>query len=97
LKARIPKSWIDISTIRNIFKATALKFKKELVKEQAMNEKEKKDFYVAMCQCCLISQAMKTCPLCHFNIGLVEPVNQVNSELLPIAVQIPIFALSEQC
>ena len=62
-----------------------------------MNEKEKKDFYIAMCQCCLIAQAMKTCPVCNFNVGLAEPIQTVRSEPLPIAVQIPIFAMTEQC
>jgi len=60
-----------------------------------MNEKEKKEFYIAMCKCCLIAEAMKTCPLCHFNVGLVEKTKPAESDLLPIAAQIPVFALSE--
>ena len=62
-----------------------------------MNEKEKKDFYVAMCQCCLIAQAMKTCPLCRFNIGLAKEVKLVDSIPLPEPAQIAIFAMTEQC
>jgi hypothetical protein len=48
-----------------------------------MNEKEKKDFYIAMCRCCLIAQAMKTCPLCDFKIGLAEQMKLVESSPLP--------------
>ncbi len=42
-----------------------------------MDEKEKKEFYIAMCRCCLIAEAMKSCPSCHFNIGLAEKINLV--------------------
>ena len=35
-----------------------------------MNEKDKKEFYVAICNYCLLAQSMKTCPACRFNIGL---------------------------
>jgi hypothetical protein len=61
-----------------------------------MNEKEKKDFYVAMCQCCLIAQAMKSCTICRFKIGLAEPVKPVEPMASPISVQNTIFALSER-
>jgi len=44
-----------------------------------MNEKEKKEFYFAMCRCCLIAEAMKGCSLCCFNIGLAEQVKTVDS------------------
>jgi hypothetical protein len=44
-----------------------------------MNEKEKKEFYIAMCRCCLIAQAMKTCSFCNFSIGLVEKMKPVES------------------
>lgn len=44
-----------------------------------MDEKEKKEFYIAMCKCCLIAEAMKTCPLCQFNIGLEEKKNESSS------------------
>lgn len=37
-----------------------------------MTEKEKLEAYIANCKCCMLAQAMKTCPLCRFNIGLVE-------------------------
>jgi|GEM_PF-6300977 hypothetical protein len=53
-----------------------------------MNEKEKKDFYIAMCRCCLISEAMKGCPLCQFNIGLSEQSSSVASAPAPISVEI---------
>ena len=60
-----------------------------------MNEKEKKEFYSAMCGCCLIAQAMKTCPLCRFNIGLAEQVKPVDPMPLPIPAPVAIFAMSE--
>ena len=49
-----------------------------------MNEKEKKEFYVAMCRCCLIAEAMKGCALCHFNIGLTEQVKPVDA--IPVSI-----------
>jgi hypothetical protein len=61
-----------------------------------MNEKEKTDFYIATCRCCLLAEMMKGCQTCNFNIGLAEK-HQSNT---PIAVSLPIavtqFALSEQ-
>jgi hypothetical protein len=39
-----------------------------------MNAKEKIEFDIAMCKCCLLAEAMKNCPICQFNIGLAEPV-----------------------
>jgi hypothetical protein len=60
-----------------------------------MNEKEKKDFYIAMCRCCLIAEAMKTCLLCPFKIGLAEQSRQVDPIVLPISIPITIFALPE--
>ena len=62
-----------------------------------MNEKEKKDFYIAMCKCCLVAKAMKTCSLCRFNVGLVEKIKPVESESSPILVPVAIFAMAEQC
>jgi len=61
-----------------------------------MNEKEKTGFYIAMCRCCLIAQAMKSCPLCRFNIGLAEQFKPVDSSPVP-SVQAAIFAMTEQC
>lgn len=58
-----------------------------------MNEKEKKEFYVAMCKCCLLAQAMKSCPLCRFNIGLSEKIASTN--LSPAFVLSPV-AIPEQ-
>ncbi len=51
-----------------------------------MNEKEKKEFYIAMCGCCLLAQTMKTCAACRFNVGL-QPQTQA---LIAIPIQIPI-------
>lgn len=62
-----------------------------------MNEKEKKEFYIAMCQCCLIAQAMKDCPLCHFNVGLAIQVMPVDSIPLPIPAPVVVFVMSEAC
>ena len=58
-----------------------------------MNEKEKTEFYIAMCACCMLAQTMKECPLCHFNIGLAEKAMPV--DVMPIPVQIPVFAMAE--
>jgi hypothetical protein len=51
-----------------------------------MNEKEKKDFYVAMCRCCLIAEAMKTCAVCRFSIGLAERVSPVEFDAIPVSI-----------
>jgi hypothetical protein len=51
-----------------------------------MNEKEKKEFYVAMCRCCLIAEAMKGCALCCFSIGLAEQVERVEVDLIPVSI-----------
>ena len=61
-----------------------------------MNEKEKTDFYIAMCRCCLIARAMKSCPSCRFNIGLAEKLQPVDSDPLPISIPVAVFAISEQ-
>ena len=53
-----------------------------------MNEKEKKEFYVANCKCCLLADTMKTCSVCHFNIGLAEKPQAV--ELQPFSLPIPV-------
>jgi len=60
-----------------------------------MSEKEKLESYIANCKCCLLAQAMRTCPTCRFSIGLAEEVNLVNSIPVPIQTQIAIFAMSE--
>lgn len=59
-----------------------------------MTEQEKTASHIAMCKCCLLATAMKTCPICTFNIGLAEQVKLV--EPAPIQVQIPItlFAIA---
>lgn len=62
-----------------------------------MNEKEEKEFYIAMCNCCLISQEMKTCPLCRFNIGLAEQVKSIDPIPLPISAPVAVFVMSEAC
>ena len=51
-----------------------------------MNENEKNAFYKATCQCCLIANTMKTCPVCQFNIGLAE---KFDSEQ-PIQISLPV-------
>lgn len=61
-----------------------------------MNEKEKKEFYIAMCKCCLIAQAMKTCSRCRFNIGLAQPAKPVDPTPLPIPVRVAVFAVTEE-
>ena len=62
-----------------------------------MNEKEKIEFYIAMCNCCVMSEAMKDCPLCNFNIGLAQKAQPVASTPVPVAipVQIGVFAMAE--
>jgi hypothetical protein len=55
-----------------------------------MNEKEKKAFYIAMCKCCLIAEAMKTCPLCSFKIGLIEQEKSVDVQAITIPVPVEI-------
>jgi hypothetical protein len=61
-----------------------------------MNEKEKKEFYIANCKCCLLADAMKTCPACRFNIGLAHKADLVDA--IPVSIIIPMtkFAMSEQ-
>jgi hypothetical protein len=62
-----------------------------------MTEKEKREFYIATCRCCLIAQAMKGCFLCQFNLGLTEQTKPVEHTPAPISVQVTILAISEQC
>ena len=35
-----------------------------------MTEKERLEMFKAQCEICMLSEAMKDCPLCKFNIGL---------------------------
>jgi hypothetical protein len=61
-----------------------------------MNEKEKKEFYIAMCMCCLIAQGMKDCSLCRFEIGLIEKiVIPVDTIPVPAPSPLTIFEMSE--
>jgi len=60
-----------------------------------MTEKEKNDFYIAMCQCCLLAQAMKNCPICRFNIGLTEQVKPANAIPVLIPIQIPALKFAD--
>jgi hypothetical protein len=62
-----------------------------------MNEKEKKDFYIAMCRCCLIAQAMKKCTLCNFNVGLIEQSQPVEALPKPTSIPIITLAILQQC
>jgi hypothetical protein len=52
-----------------------------------MNDKEKTEFYIAMCRCCLIAQVMKGCSKCRFKIGL-------NEQTVKTVIAIPIPAPS---
>lgn len=60
-----------------------------------MTEKEKKEFYVATCKCCLLAEAMKTCPACQFNIGLAHKTELVDTTPVLIPIPMAAFALSE--
>lgn len=54
-----------------------------------MTEEEKIISYISNCKCCLLADAMKTCPHCLFNIGLAEKVDQ--TEWIPLPVQFPVM------
>ena len=60
-----------------------------------MTEKEKNDFYIAMCQCCLLAQVMKNCPVCRFNIGLGEQAKLADAIPMLIPIQIPALKFAE--
>ena len=51
-----------------------------------MNEKEKTAFYIATCNCCLVAEALKSCLVCQFKIGLEEKSKPEQ----PIQVSLPI-------
>jgi hypothetical protein len=53
-----------------------------------MSEKERIESYIAMCACCLLAKAMKTCSTCQFKIGLADRVELVE-HVEPIALPIP--------
>jgi hypothetical protein len=61
-----------------------------------MNEKEKTEFYIAMCKCCLIAQVMKSCPKCRFKIGLNENMEAGAPILVSLPIRKDLFVLSEQ-
>jgi hypothetical protein len=65
-------------------------------KERTMNEKEKKELYIATCKCCLLAQEMKDCTLCQFNIGLAEKAQPAVPIPVSLPIRIDLFALSEQ-
>lgn len=56
-----------------------------------MNDHEKLEMYIANCKCCMLAQAMKTCPICRFNIGLAEKV-----ELTAPAIPLTLALLNEK-
>ncbi len=88
---------IDFSTRRMpLHKKLQASITKTAERNQAMNEKEKKEFYVANCKCCLLAEALKTCPVCRFNIGLAE--KQKPDEAIPVSLplRIDLFSMSEQ-
>jgi hypothetical protein len=58
-----------------------------------MNDEEKIEFYIAICKCCLLSQAMRNCPLCRFNIGLAGQIATVDLQP-PIDSKAAIIAIS---
>ena len=60
-----------------------------------MTEKEKLESYIAMCKCCLLAQAMKSCPLCRFNIGLAEEAMLGDAIPVLINAQTPMFIAVE--
>ncbi len=60
-----------------------------------MNEQEEIESQIATCKCCLLADAMKSCPLCRFNIGLAERVEFSIFLPLPSAEPIALFALAE--
>jgi len=64
-------------------------------KELAMNDKEKRESYIAMCKCCLLAEGMKTCPFCLFNIGLAVQVELLEPEAMPIRISLAAFAMAE--
>jgi len=57
-----------------------------------MNDEEKIEFYIALCKCCLLAQAMKNCPLCRFNIGLAWQIVPADTPA-PIDSQTSIIAI----
>jgi hypothetical protein len=65
-------------------------------KDRTMNEKEKKEFYVANCKCCLLADVMKTCPVCRFNIGLVEKQEAMQPIPVSIPVRVDLFLFTDQ-
>lgn len=61
-----------------------------------MNDKEKTEFYIAMCKCCVIAQVMKGCPQCRFKIGLNEKVEATAPILVSLPIRMDLFVPSEQ-
>ena len=61
-----------------------------------MNEKEEMEkSYIATCKICLLAQAMKDCPGCRFNIGLVEKAEPVVLIPVPNHKRIVLFAMAD--
>jgi len=67
----------------------------KMKEDLAMTEKEKLESYIAMCKCCMLAQAMKSCPLCRFNIGLAEEVMLGDAIPVLINAQTPMFIAVE--
>jgi hypothetical protein len=60
-----------------------------------MTEKEEIiNAYIAMCQCCLLAEVMKDCPMCKFNIGLATKVEIGASQPMPLPAQLTVFELA---
>ncbi len=59
-----------------------------------MTEKERIEFHIAMCTCCLLAEAMKTCSICQFKIGLANRVELVkNIEPTVLLMQFQVMEL----
>ncbi len=59
-----------------------------------MTEKERIEFHIAMCTCCLLAEAMKTCSICQFKIGLADRVELVeHAEPIALPIQLQVMAL----
>ena len=60
-----------------------------------MNEREKQEFYIANCKCCLLAEAMKRCHDCQFNIGLNEKLEATAPIPVSLPIRLDLFMLAE--
>lgn len=61
-----------------------------------MNEKEKQEFYIANCKCCLLAETMKRCHACLFNIGLTEKMEATTPIPISLPIRMDLFVLADQ-